>query len=188
MRIALDLDGVLADSISVWVRVWNSFGRKQISVDDIIEWDFWKTLGITEKEFHRIFYIAWKNWHLIPPSEHDITYKVSLLESLGKVDIVSARPRNTVKFVMLWLERHGLGDKKLVLLGPGAKKHELGYDFYIDDSPINAVEIASSNKYVLLYDRPWNRSLRDGERLRRVKSLTEAYEFIRSVLKDASKS
>ncbi|MEM2781996.1 MAG: hypothetical protein QXG45_04675, partial [Nitrososphaerota archaeon] len=58
-------------------------------------------------------------------------------------------------------------------------KSELDYDVYIDDSPINAEEIASAGKYVALYDRPWNRDVKDTDRIKRVTNLEGAYLFIK---------
>lgn len=182
LRIALDLDGVLADSIYVWLRIWNESRKDSLTLEDVRCWDFWKGLGITSSEFHRIFYRAWKNWRSIPPTEPNLTDKVALLEELGRVDIVTSRPRNTEEYVLKWLNMHGLGNRNVVFVKVGCKKSELGYEFYIDDSPLNAEEIASAGKYVALYDRPWNRLVRDNERIKRIMNLNEAYSFIKECM------
>ncbi|MEM1991939.1 MAG: hypothetical protein QXY58_04825 [Nitrososphaerota archaeon] len=177
MKIALDLDGVLADSISVWLMIWNASKGSSLALEDVKCWDFWKELGITSGEFHRIFYKAWKNWKLIQPTEPNLVSKVIMLEELGRVDIVTSRPKNTRTYVLKWLERHGLGNKNIVFVK--SNKSELDYDVYIDDSPINAEEIASAGKYVALYDRPWNRDVKDTDRIKRVTNLEGAYLFIK---------
>lgn len=178
MKIALDLDGVLADSISEWLAIWNELKGSSLTLEDVKCWDFWKELGITSSEFHRIFYRAWKNWQLIQPTEPDLISKVAMLEELGKVDIVTSRPKNTRKYVLKWLEKFGLGGKNVVFVT--SNKSELDYDVYIDDSPINAEEIAAAGKYVALYDRPWNRHVKDTDRIKRIMNLNEAYLFIRT--------
>ncbi|MCL7387994.1 MAG: hypothetical protein LZ170_05375 [Thaumarchaeota archaeon] len=178
LKIALDLDGVLADSISVWLAIWNALKGSSLKLEDVKSWDFWKELGITSGEFHRIFYKTWKNWQLIPPTEPDLVSKVSMLEELGKVDIVTSRPKNTREYVLKWLERHGLGKKNILFVK--SNKSELDYDVYIDDSPVNAEEIASVGKYVALYDRPWNKCVKNTDRIKRVMNLEEAYSFIKT--------
>jgi len=61
-----------------------------------------------------------------------------------------------------------------------SNKSELDYDVYIDDSPVNAEEIASAGKHVALYDRPWNKYVKDTDRIKRVMNLEEAYLFIKT--------
>lgn len=178
LKIALDLDGVLADSISVWLAIWNASKGSSLKLEDVKCWDFWKELGITSSEFHRIFYEAWKNWKSIQPTEPNIVHKVIMLEELGKVDIVTSRPKNTRLYVLKWLEKHGLGNKDVVFVK--SDKSKLDYDVYIDDSPINAEEAASAGKYVALYDRPWNRHVKETDKIRRVINLDDAYLFIKT--------
>ncbi len=178
LKIAVDLDGVLADSISMWLAIWNASKGSSLTLKDVKCWDFWKELGITSSEFHRIFYKAWKNWQLIQPTELDLISKVTMLEELGRVDIVTSRPKNTRAYVLKWLEKHGLGNKSVVFVK--SNKSELDYEVYIDDSPVNAEEIASAGKYVALYDRPWNRHMIDTYRIKRVMNLEEAYLFIKT--------
>ncbi|MEM3066324.1 MAG: hypothetical protein QXI81_03225 [Nitrososphaerota archaeon] len=182
MKIALDLDGVLANSISVWLKIWNESRNDSLKLEDVKCWDFWKGLGITSNEFHRIFYKTWKNWQSIPPTEPDLLNKVALLKELGEVDIVTSRPKNTKAYVLKWLRKHELSDNNVVFVNIRSKKSELGYDFYIDDSPVNAEEIASAGKYVALYDRPWNRSVKESERIKRVMNLKEAHSFIKTYM------
>ena len=45
MKIALDVDGVLADVIQSWLNYSNSI-RNKISKNDITDWDFWRKFQI----------------------------------------------------------------------------------------------------------------------------------------------
>ena len=179
MRIALDLDGVLADTMSMWVRVWKEKTGQEVRLEDFDEWSSWKYLGITEREFMKIMNEAWKRWRYLPPTEDNLSRKVSKLRSLGKVDIVTARPRETEEYAIRWLELHGIEYDDYVWIRDGRSKLSLDYHVFIDDSPIMAGDAAQARKLVLLYDQPWNRSFEENSFVRRVKGLEEAYEILR---------
>jgi 5'(3')-deoxyribonucleotidase len=50
MKIALDVDGVLADVIKSWLH-YNNNRRKTITKNEITEWDFWKKFAIKPDQF-----------------------------------------------------------------------------------------------------------------------------------------
>ena len=52
MKIALDVDGVLADVIKSWLNYSNSI-RPEISKQDITDWDFWKKFQINRFDFYK---------------------------------------------------------------------------------------------------------------------------------------
>ncbi|MEM1534882.1 MAG: hypothetical protein QW059_04695 [Nitrososphaerota archaeon] len=175
VRIALDLDGVLTDSMGRWVEIWNSkYGRARLSVEDIREWDFWRGLGITQETFNEVFDEVWRTWPLLRPMEEDIGEKVSRLASLGRVDIVSGRSSRHLPYVKSWLKQHGVRYNSIFLAV--SPKSRLSHDVFIDDSPVEAVQIAGTARYVLLRDQPWNRGIPNSKYILRVKSLDEAFE------------
>ena len=92
LRIALDVDGVLADTMKLWLRLWNRRSSQSLSYEELVEWDFWKRLGISGEEFMELMKEAWRMWRELPPTEPNLSEKVSRLRSLGRVDIVTARP------------------------------------------------------------------------------------------------
>jgi hypothetical protein len=57
-------------------------------------------------------------------------------------------------------------------------KVRLGYEVYIDDSPIVAVQGSSSRRLVLLRDQPWNREVRSNYYVRRIRGLEEAIRVL----------
>ncbi len=179
MRIALDLDGVLANTMSMWVRLWRERTGREIRLEDFDEWSSWKYLGITEREFMEIMNEAWRRWRYLPPTEENISEKVSKLRTLGRVDIVTARPRETEEYAIRWLEHQGIEYDEYVWIRDGRSKLSLDYHVFIDDSPLMAEDAAHARKLVLLYDQPWNRSFRENYYVRRVRGLEEAYTILR---------
>jgi len=178
LRIALDLDGVLADTMRAWLKIWNRRSGEKLEYKDLVEWDFWKRLGISESAFMEIMNEAWRMWKIIPPTESDISEKVSKLRELGKVDIVTARPRETEKYVLEWLEHHGILYDEYVWIRSSRMKPKLDYDVFIDDSPLLADGCILRRKLLLLYDQPWNKNVNEDRYVKRIKGLDEALEAL----------
>ncbi|MCX8187819.1 MAG: hypothetical protein N3F65_04330 [Nitrososphaeria archaeon] len=180
IRIAVDLDGVLADSIRLWIKLWNKRTGQSLTYNEIVEWDFWQKLGLSENEFMRILNEVWRMWKIIPPTEPNIGEKVAKISSLGKIDIVTARPRGTEQYVLKWLEMHKIPYSEYVWVRSGKMKPKLGYEVFIDDSPLIVDKCVFYRRKLLLYDRPWNRGIEENIYVRRIKTLNEAYEVLRS--------
>ncbi len=180
MLIAIDLDGVLSDSMGLWISIWNSSNYPKLSYEDISEWDFWRRIGLNEKRFSEIFDEVWSRWEDLQPLEHDVSETVERLNELGVVDIVTGRPSRNSPFIIKWLKKHRINYRKLIVAVE--KKSKYPYDVYIDDSPIQALEISSMGRTFLLRDQPWNRHVEPNRFLKRVRSLKEAYYVISATL------
>lgn len=177
MKIALDVDGVLADIIKLWLH-YNNNRRRIITKNEITEWDFWKKFDIKPEEFDNELSFCWKSWEKIPPTENELSNTVYELMNLGTVDIVTAREPSTDVYVKNWLETQNIVYHKYVSVKVGPNKAELDYDIYIDDSPINAQRIVNSKKNILLYSQPWNLTMHDS-RIKRIGKLIDAIEIIK---------
>lgn len=176
MRIALDVDGVLADVIHAWL-LYNNRIRSTILKSDVTEWDFWKKFNINKFDFYEELSMCWKSWKEIPPTEGNIASASKELSKMGTVDIVTARDDSTHDDVKKWLKMHGVSFNNYVGVVEGTEKARLDYDFFIDDSPINAQSMLANGKSVILYAQPWNRDFGD-PRVERVGELREAVEII----------
>lgn len=176
MKIALDVDGVLADVIKSWLNYNNTF-RSKISKQDITEWDFWKKFKINRFDFYTELSSCWKNWNSIPPTEENLSSITKNLSELGQVDIVTARERSTDSFVKSWLDHHDISYENYVSVIDGPMKADLDYDVFIDDSPLNAQKFLKQNKKVFLYSQPWNKHISD-EQIHRVSNLSETIKKI----------
>ncbi len=178
VKIALDVDGVLADIISIWLNNYNEKNRDKIlSIDSICRWDFWKELGYDEYRFYAELAQCWHEWYNIPLTEPHIPLYVNKLKNIAeRVDIVSAQIAKD--HVVRWLEHNGIEYDEYVSVTVGKDKANLAYDIFIDDSPVNALSIASMDKYVLLYDQPWNKHVSNDSKIVRIKSLKDAIEIL----------
>ncbi|MDE1764261.1 MAG: hypothetical protein KGI27_14310 [Thaumarchaeota archaeon] len=179
MRIALDVDGVLADVIDAWLS-YNNKVRTTISKSDISEWDFWKKYNINKFDFYKELSECWKSWKTILPTENNISRASRELSKMGTVDIVTAREDSTHDDVKNWLKMHDVAFKNYVGVVEGTEKAKLDYDVFIDDSPINAETMLAREKSVILYNQPWNLQFPD-PRAKRIYELREAVEIISKI-------
>ncbi|AJW71847.1 5' nucleotidase, NT5C type [Nitrosopumilus adriaticus] len=179
MKIALDVDGVLADVIVPWLNFSNKI-RPKISKNDITDWDFWKKYQINQYDFYTELSSCWKNWNSIPPTQESLSSVTKNLLKLGQVDIVTARERSTDSFVKNWLNHHKIFFDNYVSVIDGPMKADLDYDIFIDDSPLNTKKFLKNNKTVILYSQPWNQHISDNN-VHRISILEEAIEKIKTV-------
>ena len=178
MRIALDVDGVLANLIEPLLRLYENETGVRISVEEVDEWDFWRKHGLSKQGFIELLIRTWARWWEIEPIEDDVAEDVEKLNQLGQVDIVTQRPAKTVSYVKEWLSKHGIRYRKFTWVPPRTTKAKFGYDIYIDDSPKLAEELNKLGKPMLLYNQPWNRSFGETKVVRRVYSLDDCIEIL----------
>ena len=182
MKIALDVDGVLADVIESWLS-YNNKIRSTISKSQISEWDFWKNHNINKFDFYNELSICWKSWENIPPTENNISSVTKQLSNIGTVDIVTARDDSTHDDVKNWLKLHNIDFNNYVGVLEGVEKSKLDYDIFIDDSPLNAKSMLEQGKSVILYSQPWNLSFED-KRATRIHELKSAVSIIDNIISE----
>ncbi len=177
MKIALDVDGVLADVIISWLNYNNSI-RPKITKSQITSWEFWKEFKIDPFEFYSELSACWKNWISVPPTEEKLSSTINSISELGQIDIVTARERYTDSFVVSWLDHYDIHYDNYISVIDGPMKADLDYDVFIDDSPLNAEKFIKKNKKIILYSQPWNKHIHN-EEIFRISSLSEAVENIK---------
>src|SRR5438093_12543888 len=94
LKIALDVDGVLADVIQSWLS-YNNKLRPTILKSDISEWDFWKHHNIDKFDLYKELSTCWKSCKDIPSTENDISLTTQTLSKMATVDIVTSRAEST---------------------------------------------------------------------------------------------
>ncbi len=184
MKIALDVDGVLADVIHSWI-LHNNKIRTPILKSDISEWDFWKKYNIDKFDFYEELSMCWKSWKTIPATENNISSASKELSKVGTVDIVTARENSTHNDVKNWLKMHDVTFKNYVGVMEGTEKAKLDYDIFIDDSPLNAKSMLAAGKSVILYNQPWNLDFPD-TRAKRIHELKNAVSVINEISRNRS--
>jgi len=160
LKIAVDLDGVLAESMLVWCDRANKEFGTQLNMEDLDSWSSWKRFSISKDDFYRLLDETWIDWEQIPPTEAGIADKVRKIEKFGDIDIVTGRSRGTEEAAKSWVENQKVGYRQFVRVAGWRDKILLNYDVYIDDAPdLMPLVSHSPTAWAILYDRPWNRDV-----------------------------
>jgi uncharacterized HAD superfamily protein len=184
LKIAVDLDGVLAEAMIGWCELYNERHGQSLSLEDIRAWDVWRLVKIQRDEFFRLLDDAWLQWERIPATEQDAAEQVRLLHSFGSVDVVTGRSARTVASAKEWLKAHQITYDRFVRTESTIAKTRLDYDVFIDDSPAMMQHIASKSTALgILYTRPWNHDTQIPTVVHRVIRWAEIPPIVRSVRK-----
>lgn len=179
LKIALDFDSVLADTMVAWTQKCNNHKGTAYTKSDIESWHFWDDLGIPEDYAFKIFDECWSDWKCLPPTEDNLNSKVEQLQRHGRVTVVTEVKRIYNKNIERWLDAQNISCE---IDHSEGNKAQLNYDVFIDDKPSFATDVTANEKYCLLYDQQWNRKVPSGNKIIRVKTLTDALAAINTEL------
>jgi 5'(3')-deoxyribonucleotidase len=187
LEIAVDLDGVLAESMLVWCKRANKEFGTRLKMEDLDSWSAWKKFPISKDDFYRILDESWDDWLEIPPTESDLAEKVLRIEKFGNLDIVTGRSKRTVEAARNWIDNQKVRYRHFVRVLGWRDKILLDYDVYIDDAPdLMPLISRSPTAWGILYERPWNKSVIDIPKILKVKAWREVPGRLRQI--QASKS
>ncbi len=187
LEIAVDLDGVLAESMLVWCKRANEEFGTRLKMEDLDSWSAWKKFPISKDDFYRILDESWDDWLEIPPTEPDLAEKVSRIEKFGNLDIVTGRSKRTVEAARNWIDNQKVEYRHFVRVLGWRDKILLDYDVYIDDAPdLMPLISRSPTAWGILYERPWNKSVIDIPKILKVKAWREVPGRLKQI--QASKS
>src|SRR5687768_6053657 len=102
LKVALDFDSVLADTMSSWVKIYNKKYNKFISKSDIKSWDFCSSLGISEQDMFEIFHVCWSDWKDLSPTEENIEKTVEEISKISNTEIVTSANLSFIDSIKLW--------------------------------------------------------------------------------------
>lgn len=180
MRIYCDMDDILCETAATLCRLVAQEFDVHIDYEDVREFDLQRVFGLSDADMRRFMVASHSTENLLsyPPTRGAIEGVKTLLAAGHEVEIVTGRPTISYRATKEWLARFGLGDLEVVYvdkygrLYPGREVQgapraltldELlsrHYDVAIDDSPmvLPALSIWRETE-VMVFDRPWNRSL-----------------------------
>jgi len=172
MKIAVDFDSTLADTLKVVLDLINFKRGTKLVRDNVVSWDWkenaqlwgWDHPQDAEDDFWMI-YDLFDTTHLrraIPPTDPTACGSVKWLIKRGHdVRIVTSNKPQSEVSIRSWLFGHGL-ELPLDIIGrkSAREKAEMDFDVFIDDSPSLAEAIATLNggmgKTLFLVPQPYN--------------------------------
>lgn len=184
MKIGIDLDEVLADTLSAFVRYHNGVYGTVFKRDDFSSYRFSEVIGGTEAGVYREFEDFCRspfNGHLQPVM--GAQKAVQQLSRLHELILVTSRSASVEKETAAWIHRyfphhfseiyftnHYLPEKKTTKASVCEAQR---IDVLIEDQLKYALECSSLKRKILLLDYPWNRSTNLPANIYRVRSWEE---------------
>lgn len=175
MRIGIDIDGVIVDTINFIAAVLTKSYGYTIKPGDVAH-----RLG--EIENINNFFAENGEYLLctLAPMEKSIEI-LDRLDQEHEIFLISARFRAYYDLTLNWLNKYGIRATE-VLFTEGKSKTDLCKEYrielFIEDSAINALEIAELNIPVLLVNTEYNQTA-EGRRIIRCDNWDEIYDYIK---------
>lgn len=160
MKIGVDIDGVLADSLPLWVAELNKFFNKNKRVEDIHLYEIYRTYDITNDDL--ALFLERKGRFLMrePAPVAGSSYYLGRLKQIHEICIISARDKKYYQETHDWLKKNSLPYDDLLLLGSHEKKEfclEKDLKLLVEDTLEIGIKVSAAGIPVLLMDAPYNR-------------------------------
>lgn len=153
--VGIDVDGVLADTISVWLNdIEGKFGIRAMK-RDMIRYELHEILpGMTQRYVFDSWREVWEDYKRIRLEDPDIPSIVDNLHEKFEIYITTANPSPRIKD---WLRENSIAYDKFVHFSSHNDKHELdGVGIYIDDFHEVIRNVAGCGKKAVILRQPWN--------------------------------
>ena len=188
MKIGIDIDDVLADSLPHYTQAFNQRFGLQIDLADAAWRIFDRFPRVSRQEAHDFFSGLieagfFSSRPLMPGAKEAVE---SLAEDGHRLFIITGRAPQDEAVTRRWLTHAGLLSRFEAVIHKAREpvgRHksgaasELQLDVFIEDELAVAIAVAETAVPVLLFDRPWNQGMLPGN-LRRVRSWAEALSEI----------
>lgn len=180
MRIGVDIDGVLADSLPLWVNELNRFFNKNKQVEEIHLYDICRTYDITTQQLDQFLTRKGKYLMSEPLPVPGASYYLSRIKQYHDIYIVTAREELYGRETRGWLKKYSLPYDELLLLGSHEKKEaclEKQLNVLVEDTLEIGVKVSAAGVPVFLMDAPYNQGALPGLVYRK-RSWDEIYRSI----------
>lgn len=182
MKIAIDIDEVLADTLRAFIKKYNQKYHTKFKRENFYTYNWWEVLDITKEECGKIlvnFIDAGftGNLNVVRGSKQGI----KALAKKHELFLVTSRAENIKKITAKWINKNFKVNFKDIIytrdtIFSKEKEskfeicHRIKADVLIEDWVDHANDCAINGLKVLLFDCPWNRGIKLLPKMRRVKS------------------
>jgi len=178
-KIGLDLDGVVCDFHTEWLKEINRVQGTNLILDDITEYEFTKS-GLTKEELWNIIkrQAACEVFKFLKPIEGAIEGARKLAEK-NTLHILTHRLGRAKEDAVYWLNHHKIPFESISFTkNKGRVSYLLGLDIAIEDTFKNSIDLANYGIETLLLDRPYNRQTIETPLIQRVYNWKEIVDII----------
>ena len=172
-RIYLDVDDVVADTISsVGELLFDLHGRR-VATEEVVQFDLGVSYGLSDEEVHELLEAA----HLDPFIEaiEVIEGAAQVIENWHRsgytIEFLTGRPPSSRNSTLRWLDRHGFSFSRFDCVDKYGRMKGESKSLELHDLPLGEYVLAIEDNLdmaeflakhtpaaILLMDRPWNRN------------------------------
>ena len=158
MRLGIDLDGVVADFNTGWMRRYNEEFGTELDPGSVTTWN--AMLELTEFTSMQEFW-SWAHGRGGPSIFRDLPAFPDAVPALKRlaidhdVVILTTKPRWAIHDTFAWIADHGLPTREVHMI---TRKWEVDCDVYLDDAPhlLPRLVVSRPEATVVRFVRPWN--------------------------------
>lgn len=188
MIIAVDLDDVLADSLTSFIEFYNRYYDKDLKYEDFTAYTLNEIKGIPREQENKILehFDESEYFDNIKPMK-DAIKVIEKLNKKHEIIIVTSRTKDKEQKTKNWVNKFLKGIKKICFIRknyqekPKTKAEickEINADVLIEDNLSYAKNCAENGIKVLLFDYPWNQAENLNPLITRVKSWKEILKIL----------
>jgi len=163
MKIGIDIDDVIVRSMDNVLKLFNKKYDKNIQHEEIYSYNLTKSLRVSEDEKLEL----WKGCNVLEDEEplfiEGAVESVNKLIQEHEVCFITARPLVIQKRTKEFMKRI-FPNNEIKIIHSSDKKdicHELNIDLLIEDLSLIVEQFIGTNKRVILFDKPWNKTFDD---------------------------
>lgn len=177
MKIAFDVDNVLADSMTCWCRKATKLLREEVTKEQIKTHKIVGSIQISPHEIFKLQDEVWDEWKDLPTTEEHLSRKLTILRQNGfQVFVITSRPLRSIDLVQKWLAHNKIPYDKFYPIGTYRSKTEIEANALVDDAPEEIRDFVQLGRIGFLYVQPWNRKVKVGKAVV-VESVSDVLKF-----------
>lgn len=175
--LAVDVDGVLADTYTPFCKLLSEKVGRQIQKSDLTLYGIGAAFGIPQQSIREMLSRVWADWPRISPVEEHIHDTFDKLRELFSIVIATARSAETIHHVKSWLHHVNLEYDNFCPVTRPADKVGLKFDVLVDDYIKNVEDAINAGRTGILYAQPYNDRLKLPDGALKVNSLAEIHQL-----------
>ncbi len=182
LNICIDIDGTLTSPYH-FIYYLNEMYNKEVTEEECTTVD-WSKLYEEDGEslinkFHERYMHSYEEAKLLDGVKECIEY----LDKENNLYFVTARSNDLEEITLRWLDKNELSNIETYLLGSNHKidkAKELECDIFIEDNPLNAMQLAQGGIKVLLIEANYNKNIQHPNIIR-VKNWQQIIKEIKNI-------